>query len=144
MLQPPSIKLFGLLSGLSAMIALGVALDTATSMTFGFRIAPDAAATLAERILAIRVFGFLFAASLIFLVVFGRSRAARGALGLRWLMGVATSVPFLRGIGIVVPLGSNSAVIMALALVQLAIEGFAILILYGEDASEWFERRRYG
>jgi hypothetical protein len=30
---------------------------------------------------------------------------------------------------------------LLLSIIQLSVEGFAILILYGEDAAIWFERR---
>jgi hypothetical protein len=79
--------------------------------------------------------------SLLLLVFFGKSRAARAALGLRWVLGLATSVAFLRGIGVVVPASGSDMAALVLSIVQLIVEGFAVLILYGEDAAAWFERR---
>ncbi|MDQ2879174.1 MAG: hypothetical protein M3R41_08890, partial [Pseudomonadota bacterium] len=61
MTQPVSIRLFAVLATFSALFCLGVAIIAARNMTFGFPIAPEAAATLSWRIQAIRMFGFLFA-----------------------------------------------------------------------------------
>lgn len=141
MQRPPSITVFALLFGFSVAISLLLALNAAQSTSFGFTLAPEAARTLALRIMAIRLFGVAFALSLLLLVFFGKSRAARGALGLRWVLGLATSVAFLRGIGVIVPAGGSGTAALVLSIVQLSAEGFAILILYGEDAATWFERR---
>lgn len=141
MQRPLSITLFAMLFGFSAMLSLLLALYAARSASFGFAMTPEAAATLSMRIMAIRLLGFAFALSLMLLVVFGKSRAARGALALRWILGLVTSVAFLRGIGVVVPMGSSGTAAIALSVIQLTLEGFAILVLYGADASEWFERR---
>lgn len=139
MQRPPSITLFALLFGISIALSLLLAGYAAQTATFGFPLTPAAAQTLARRILAIRLLGGGFALSLLLLVLFGRSRAARGALGVRWLLGLVTSVAFLRGIGMVVPGGSDMAAIV-LSLVQVSTEGLAILLLYGEDAAPWFDR----
>lgn len=141
--QPLSIRLFALLSGLSAFLALGVALYVAKSTSFGFPIDAQAAQTLAARILAIRIFGFAFALSLIVAIFFAGSRTARSALVLRWILGIATSVPFLRGIGVVVAYGGENAAIIGLAIVQPVMEGLAILLLYGEDARDWFGQQAF-
>jgi hypothetical protein len=133
--------LFAVIFGCSALLSLVLALYPGGSTDFGFAIAPEAAQTLTRRIQAIRLFGIAFAVSLMLLVVFGRSRGARGALGLRWVLGLATSVAFLRGIGVVVPLGGSGTTAIALSILQLVVEGVATLLLYGDEASEWFERR---
>ncbi|GAA0335688.1 hypothetical protein GCM10009087_52700 [Sphingomonas oligophenolica] len=130
-----------MLFGFSVIMSLLLALYAARTTDFGFRLAPEAAHTLALRITAIRLLGIGFAVSLMLLVVFGKSRAARSALGLRWVLGLVTSVAFLRGIGVVVPVGGSGMAAIALSIVQLSAEGFAILLLYGEDAAAWFERR---
>ena len=99
MRRPASITLFALLFGFSVVVSLLLALYAARTTDFGFRLAPEAAQTLALRIRAIRLFGIAFAVSLMLLVVFGKSRAARSALGLRWVLGLVTSIAFLRGLG---------------------------------------------
>lgn len=139
--RPLSITLFAVLFGFSTLLALLLALYAAQTTDFGFRLAPEAAHTLVLRIEAIRLFGFAFAVSLMLLVVFGRSRAARATLGVRWMLGLVTSVAFLRGIGVVVPLGGAGAAAVVLSMIQIGVEGLAILVLYGGEASEWFERR---
>ena len=141
MQRPPSITLFGVLFGFSIMVSLLLALYAARTTDFGFRLAPEAAHTLALRITAIRLLGIAFALSLMLLVVFGKSRAARSALGLRWVLGLLTSVAFLRGIGMIVPVGESGMAAIVLSIIQLGAEGFAILVLYGDDAAEWFDRR---
>ncbi|MES3057668.1 hypothetical protein O6V14_18700 [Sphingomonas faeni] len=72
----------------------------------------------------------------------GCSPCAGFALALRWLFGVMTSVAFLRGSGLIQPLGQHEAAIIATSTFQLALEALAILLLYGEDATDWFEARR--
>jgi NAD/NADP transhydrogenase beta subunit len=139
--RPVSITVFAVFFGASVLLSLLLALDAARTTDFGFALAPQAAHTLALRICAIRLLGVVFALSLMLLVVFGKSRAARGALGLRWALGLVTSVAFLRGIGVVVPIGGGGMAAIALSILQLGAEGFAILLLYGEDAAAWFERR---
>jgi hypothetical protein len=139
--RPPSITLFALLFGFSVIVSLLLALYAAQTTDFGFRLAPEAAHTLALRITTIRLFGIAFALSLMLLVIFGKSRAARSALGLRWVLGLVTSVAFLRGIGVVAPATGNGMAATVLSIMQLSAEGFAILILYGEDAATWFDRR---
>jgi len=139
--RPPSITLFAVLFGFSAIVSLLLALYTARTTDFGLRLAPEAAHTLATRIMAIRLIGVAFALSLMLMVIFGKSRAARSALGLRWVLGLVTSVAFLRGIGVVVPVGGSGIAAFALSVIQLCTEGFAILVLYGDDAAAWFERR---
>ena len=141
MQRPPSITLFAILFGFSIAVSLLLAFYAARTTDFGFRLAPEAARTLALRISAIRLLGIAFALSLMLLVVFGKSRAARGALGLRWVLGLVTSVAFLRGIGVMVPVGGSGVAAIALSIAQLTAEGFAILVLYGEDAATWFDRR---
>ena len=141
MQRPLSITVFAILFGFSVAISLLLALNAAQTTSFGFALAPEAARTLAVRIMAIRLFGVAFALSLLLLVFFGKSRAARAALGLRWVLGLATSVAFLRGIGVVVPASGSGMAVLVLSIIQLSVEGFAILILYGEDAATWFERR---
>jgi hypothetical protein len=139
--RPLSITLFAVLFGFSAMVSLLLALYAARTTDFGFTLAPEAAHTLVMRIRAIRLFGIAFALSLMLLVVFGKSRAARSALGLRWVLGLVTSVAFLHGIGVTVPLGASGTAAIALSIIQLSAEGFAILVLYGDDAAVWFDRR---
>jgi hypothetical protein len=139
--QPLSIRLFALLFGCSVVLSVALALYTARSMSFGFPITPEAAATLAGRILAIRMFGVAFAVSLMLLVFFFKSRSARGALVARWVLGVVTSVAFLRSIGVVDPVNDGGTAALAASLVQLTMEAFAILLLYGEDAADWFDAR---
>ncbi len=141
MQRPLSITVFAVLFGFSVMMSLVLALYAARTTDFGFPLAPAAAHTLALRISAVRLAGIAFAVSLMLLVVFGKSRAARGALGLRWVLGLMTSVAFLRGIGIISPFGGNDVAAIALSITQLGVEGFAILVLYGEDAAEWFDHR---
>jgi len=141
MAQPISIRLFAVLFGFSIAVSALLAFSTARSMTFGFAIAPDAARLLASRILTIRMFGVAFALSLMLLVFFFKSRAARSALAARWLLGVATSVVFLRSIGVVDPAGDGGSVAMGVSILQLTVEAFAILLLYGEDAADWFDKR---
>jgi len=138
--RPLSITLFGLLFGFSVAISLLLALYAARTTDFGFKLAPEAAHTLVMRITAIRLFGIAFALSLMLLVIFGKSRAARSALGLRWVLGLVTSIAFLRGIGMVVPVGEGGMAATVLSVVQVIAEGFAILLLYGEDAAAWFDR----
>jgi hypothetical protein len=141
--RPPSITLFGVLFGFSVIVSLLLALYAARTTDFGFKLAPEAAHTLAMRITAIRLLGIAFALWLMLLVVFGKSRAARSALGLRWVLGLLTSVAFLRGIGMIVPVGESGMAAIVLSIIQLSAEGFAILVLYGDDAAEWFDRRSF-
>src|SRR3569832_110251 len=138
--RPQSITLFAILFGFSIAISLLLAVHTGRTTDFGFRLSPEGAQLLATRIMAIRLFGVAFALSLMLLILFGKSRAARGALSLRWVRGLATSVAFLRGIGVSAP-GGNGTAAVTLSIIQLSVEGLAILILYGEDAAPWFERR---
>ncbi|WCM29412.1 hypothetical protein NDN01_11230 [Sphingomonas sp. QA11] len=139
--QPLSIRLFALLFGFSVILSVTLALYTARSMAFGFPITPEASAILAGRILAIRMVGAAFALSLMLLVFFFKSRSARGTLVARWVLGVVTSVAFLRGIGIVDPVNDGGMATLAISLIQLTMEAFAILLLYGEDAADWFDMR---
>lgn len=141
MQRPVSIVLFALCFLFSLLVSLLLAFYAARTTEFGFRLTPEAAQTLAMRIKAIRLFGIVFALSLVLLVLFGRSRAARGTLGLRWVLGLLTSVAFLRGVGVVVPIRGNDLATTGLSIIQLGVEGFAILILYGENAAPWFDRR---
>ncbi|MDO7842360.1 hypothetical protein [Sphingomonas immobilis] len=142
MQRPTSITVFALLFGFSTLVALLLALYATRTSDFGFRIAPDAAQTLAARIMTIRLLGIAFALSLMLLIFFGRSRAARGALGLRWMLGLATSIAFLRAAGMITLPSESGAAAITLSIIQLSVEGLAILILYGEDAATWFDRRR--
>jgi len=139
--RPLSIKLFALLGGFSIILSLLLAFYAARTSEFGFAIPPPAAQAIAARIMAIRLGGVAFAALLMLLVIFGRSRAARSALGLRWLMGLVTSLAFLRGVGVLAPLGAGGTAAIALSVIQVSIEGFAMLLLYGQDAAVWFDRR---
>jgi len=138
-MRPLSIRLFAALFGVSVLLSLGLAVYAGQTMIFGFPIKPDAAATLAKRILMIRILGAAFALSLMLLVVLAKSRAARSALALRWVLGAVTSVAFLRGVGLVDPGATGDGAMMALSLVQLSVEALAILLLYGEDAAAWFD-----
>jgi hypothetical protein len=103
---------------------------------FGFPLAPAAAHTLATRIFWVRLAGVGFALVLLLGVAVYRSRTARLALFLRWVMGLATSPAFLCGIGL---LTSSAIGLMTVAasMFQLAIEGSAILLLFGPDAVAW-------
>jgi hypothetical protein len=139
--RPPSITLFAALFGFSVLVSLLLALYAGWTTDFGVKLAPEAAHTLALRIKAIRLFGIALALSLMLLVVFGKSRAARNTLGLRWVLGLATSVAFLRGVGLIVPPSGSGMAATTLSIIQLSAEGFAILVLYGEDAATWFDRR---
>lgn len=139
--RPPSISLFAVLFGFATTVSMLLAIYAGRSTHFGFALKPDAAQTLATRIMAIRLIGIAFALSLMLLVVFGKSSAARSALGLRWVLGLATSIAFLRGIGVITPIGaSGMTAATTLSVIQLSAEGFAILMLYGGDAAAWFER----
>ena len=140
MQRPQSIPLFALLFGFSVIVSLLLAFSAARTTDFGFRLAPEAARTLAMRIMVIRLLGVAFAVSLMLLVLFGKSRAARSTLGLRWALGLVTSVAFLRGIGVIMLVSGGGTAAIVLSIIQLSVEGFAILILYGEDAAPWFER----
>ena len=140
MQRPLSIKLFALLFGFATLVALLLALYAVNVAEFGARIRPEAAATLAARITMIRLVGIGFAVSLMLFVLFGRSAAARGALGVRWVMSFTTSIVFLRVIGVIAPVGDSGMAATALSVIQLGAEGLAILILHGPDAAPWFER----
>jgi len=137
-----SIQLFGLLFVLSLLLSAALAAQMTGAMTFAVRLAPEAAATLAWRIQLIRMIGLGFALGLMLLVAFAASRGARRALAARWLLSVLTSPAFLRGSGLVHPFGAHDAALIALSVVQIVLEGAAILLLYGEDANEWFVWRR--
>jgi hypothetical protein len=141
MRRPASINVFAILFGFSTIVSLLLAVYGARATDFGFKLPAEAAHTLAARIMAIRLLGIAFALSMMLLVALGKSRGARSALGLRWVLGLMTSIAFLRGLGIVVPVGGSGTTVFALSIIQLAVEGFAILILYGENAAPWFDRR---
>ena len=141
MQRPVSISLFAALFGFATIVSMLLAIYTTRMPHFGLALTPDAARTLTARILTIRLIGIGFALSLMLCVVFGKSSAARWALGMFWLLGLATSVAFLRGIGVITPGGAAGlTAATGLSIIQLCAEGFAILILYGGDASPWFER----
>lgn len=140
--RPLSIILFATLFGFALAIALVLALYAGPATEFGFALPPAAAETLMWRIATIRLIGIGVAVSLLLLVVFGRSRGARGALGVRWLLGVGTSIAFLRGIGVVLPGAGNDVAAVTLSVVQIGAEGLAVLLLYGDDAAPWFDRNR--
>jgi hypothetical protein len=133
-----SIRLFAI----SLMFSAALAYYATRTMSFAFPIAPGAMTTLVMRIQAIRAVGLGLALFLMLLVVLSASRAARGALALRWLLGVVTSLAFLRGSGLIQPLAQHDTAIIATSALQLAMEALAILLLYGEDATDWFETRR--
>ncbi len=137
-----SIRLFAALFAVSLMLSAALAYYATRTMSFAFPIAPEAMTTLVMRIQAIRAVGLGLAMFLMLLVVFSASRAARSALALRWLLGVVTSVAFLRGSGIIQPLALHDTLIIATSVLQLALEALAILLLYGEDATDWFGARR--
>lgn len=137
-----SIRLFALLFAFSLLLSYGLARHISSEMTFAFPIRPEAAATLATRIQAIRAIGLGLAVLLMFLVIFAGSRASRSALAQRWLLGAVTSIAFLRGAGLVDRLAEHDMALIAISTFQLSIEAFAILLLYGEDASGWFAARR--
>jgi hypothetical protein len=90
----------------------------------------------------VRAVGLGFALLLMLLVIFGASRAARGALALCWLFGMITSAAFLRGAGLVDLLVQNDMAVISASCFQLGLEALAILLLYGEDANLWFDRPR--
>ncbi len=137
-----SIRLFAALFAISLMFSAALTYYATHTMSFAFPIAPEAMTTLVKRIQAIRAVGFGLALFLMLLVVLSASRAARGALALRWILGVMTSVAFLRGSGLMQPLAEHDIAIIATSAFQLALEALAILSLYGEDATDWFEARR--
>ena len=140
-LRPISITLFAALFGFSIGVSLLLALYAVHTTDFSFKLAPAAAETLIMRIRVIRLAGIAFAVTLMLLVVIGRSRGARSALALRWMLGLVTSVAFLRGIGLILPGSGSGMAVITLSIIQLCVEGGAILVLYGEDAGAWFERR---
>jgi len=137
-----SIQLFSILFTISLLLSAALAVELTSEISFAIRLTPEAAATLAARIQLIRAVGLGFALLLMLLVAFAASRASRSALAARWVLGVATSIAFLRGCGLVQPLPQHDAALIALSLFQILLEGFAILLLYGEDANEWFVWRR--
>lgn len=139
--RPVSITLFAALFGFATAVSSLLAVYAVHPTDFSFTLAPAAAETLVMRIQAIRLAGIAFAVTLMLLIVVGRSRGARGALALRWVLGLLTSVAFLRGIGLILPGSGSGIAVMTLSIIQLSVEGVAILMLYGEDAAEWFERR---
>lgn len=141
MQRPTSITLFAVCFLFSLLISSLLAFYAAQSTDFGFKLTPEAAQTLLMRIKLIRLVGIGFALWLMLMILFGRSRTARGALGLRWILGLLTSVAFLRGVGVTVTAGGNDLTATGLSIIQLGVEGFAILILYGENAAVWFDRR---
>lgn len=112
------------------LLSGALAYHAARAMTFSFPIAPGAAATWAMRIQLIRAIGLGFAALLMPLVIFAALRAARGALALRWVLGAATSMAFLRGAGLVDPLTRHDLAILATSALQLGVAALAILLLY--------------
>lgn len=138
----PSIRLFAGLFATSLLLCAALAYDATRTMSFAFPLSPDAMATLVRRIQIVRAIGLGFALLLMLLVVFAASRDARNALAVRWLLGVVTSVAFLRGAGLIHPIAEHDTAIVATSAVQLAVEALAILLLYGEDATDWFARRR--
>ena len=139
---PLSIRLFAALFAISLMFSAALTYYATHTMSFAFPIVPEAMTTLVKRIQAIRAVGLGLALFLMLLVVLSASRAARGALALRWTIGVMTSVAFLRGSGLIQPLAQHDTAIIATSAFQLALEALAILLLYGEDATDWFEARR--
>jgi hypothetical protein len=139
----PSIRLFAALFAPSLLLSAALAYYASRTMTFAFPIAPAAMATLVMRIQIIRGVGLGFAVILMMLVVLAAARGARGALAMRWLLGVVTSVAFLRGAGLIHPLAQQDGLAIAASALQLGLEAVAILLLYGEDATDWFEMRRF-
>ena len=142
MARHPSIKLFAGLFTLSLLLSCGLAYQITSPMTFAFTITPEAAATLTARVQAIRAISLTLALLLMLLVIFAASRAFRGALALRWVVGVVTSIAFLRGAGLIDQLSQYDVPIIATSAFQLGVEALAVLLLYGEDANEWFDVRR--
>ena len=139
-----SIKMFGWLFTLSLLLSAALAYRVTSNMTFAFPLAPEAAETLTLRIQLARAIGLGFALLLMLMVIVAGSRGARSALALRWLLGVATSAAFLRGAGLVGPFAQNDMAVISASCFQLGLEAFAILLLYGEDANQWFDRPRLG
>lgn len=137
-----SIQLFALLFLVSLLLSAGLAVEITGQMTFAVKLTPQAAATLAWRIQLIRMIGLGLALVLMLLVAFAASRGARSALAARWVLGVVTSAAFLRGSGLVHPFAAHDTALIALSSFQILLEGLAILLLYGEDANEWFVLRR--
>ena len=138
----PSIRLFAALFATSLLLSAALAYHASHTMSFAFPIAPAAMETLVWRIQIVRAVGLGFALLLMAFVVFAASRDARNALALRWLLGVVTSVAFLRGAGLIHPMAQHDTAIVVTSALQLALEALAILVLYGEDAADWFDRRR--
>ncbi len=136
--QPFAVRLFALLFCCAVVLAAALAVHSTRGMTFGFALAPDAAATLVRRIFAIRMAGIGLAVLLMLGVVLAGSRAARGMLLARWLLGMLTSTAFLSGTGMVGLAPGQGMMPVAASLLQLGIEAVAILLLYGEDAAGWF------
>lgn len=137
-----SIRLFAILFAISVLLSALLAYHLNSSMTFAVTLPPDAAQSLATRIQAIRAIGLAFALFLMLLVIVAAKRGARGALAMRWVLGLATSLAFLRGAGLIDPLAQHDALFVTLSATQLTVEAFAILLLYGEDATCWFDSQR--
>lgn len=139
-----SIKMFGWLFTLSLLLSAALAYRVTSDMTFAFPLTPEAAETMTMRIQLARAVGLGFALLMMLAIIFIGSRGARSALALRWLLGVVTSAAFLRGAGLIGPFGPNDMAVISASCFQLGLEACAILLLYGEDASQWFDRRRFG
>lgn len=137
-----SIQLFSLLFTISLLMSTALAFKVTSQISFPVRLTPEAAATLDMQIQQIRTIGLGLALMLLLLVAFAASRSARSALAARWVLGIATSIAFLRGIGLVQPLSEHDGAIIAVSVFQILLEAFAILLLYGADANEWFVLKR--
>jgi hypothetical protein len=137
-----SIQIFTILFALSLLLSCALAYHASTHLRFAFALTPDAAARLAFRVQAVRAAGLAFALLLMLLVIVGRSRAARGALSLRWLLGLVTSYAFLRGTGLAAPLAEREVAVVTASAFQLCLEACALVVLYGEDAAAFFGSRR--
>ena len=136
-----SIQIFTVLFALSLLLSCALAYHASTHLRFAFRLTPEAAAILASRVQAVRAAGLAFALLLMLLVIVGRSQAARGALTLRWLLGLVTSYAFLRGTGLAAPLPHGELAVISASAFQLCLEACALIVLYGDDAAAFFASR---
>ncbi|WP_010185770.1 hypothetical protein [Sphingomonas sp. PAMC 26605] len=142
MATSPSIRLSAGAFALSLLLSAALAYNASHTLSFAFPLAPAAMATLVLRIQLVRAVGLGFAVVLMGLVVFAASRDARNALALRWLLGLVTSMAFLRGAGLIHPMAQHDTLVIAASALQLGLEALAILLLYSADAGDWFELRR--
>lgn len=137
-----SIRRFAAMFAIDLILSAALAYYSTRTTNFAFPITPEAMTTLAPRIRMIRAVGSGIALLVMLLGKFGSSRAACVALALGWLLGITTSVTFLHGAGLVGPRAQLDGGIITTSALQLILAPFAIALLYGDDATDWFDRRR--